>query len=139
VSTQYPNAIDQFPVHQDNVNEKITAAHINNIQDAIVALENALGTNLSKILGANNQSVTLYQALPQRIDTRSETITYDANGNVTQIVEKDGSTTVKTTTFTYDANGNITQMQVVAGGKTYRETYSYDGNGNITGISRTVS
>lgn len=42
MSTQYPNAIDQFPVHRDNANEKITASHINMIQDAIVAIENAL-------------------------------------------------------------------------------------------------
>lgn len=44
MSTQYPNAIDQFPVHQDNANEKITAAHINDIQDAIVAIEQTVGT-----------------------------------------------------------------------------------------------
>jgi hypothetical protein len=40
MSTQYPNNIDSYPVHQDNNNETISAATVNNLQDAIVAIEN---------------------------------------------------------------------------------------------------
>lgn len=43
MSTQYPNAIDSYAVHQDNVNEKISAAVLNNLQDAVVAVESRLG------------------------------------------------------------------------------------------------
>lgn len=43
MTTQYPNAIDSYAVHQDNVNEKVAAAVLNNLQDAMVAVENRLG------------------------------------------------------------------------------------------------
>jgi hypothetical protein len=45
MSTQYPNAIDSYSTHQDNANEKISASVLNNIQDAIVALQNKLGVS----------------------------------------------------------------------------------------------
>lgn len=92
----------------------------------------------SPVLGTSNQMVNKFEALNQRVDTRSTTETYDGNGNLTQIVEKDGTTTVKTTTFTY-TNGNITQVQEVVGGNTITTTLTYDGNNNLTGTSRTVA
>jgi hypothetical protein len=45
LSTQYPNAVDTYSVHSDNVNEKIPAAVVNNIQDAVVSIENRLGVS----------------------------------------------------------------------------------------------
>ena len=90
-------------------------------------------------LGANNQVVNLFKALNQQIDTRSTTLTYDANGNLTQVVEKDGTVTVKTTTFTYDTSSKLTTVRETVAGKTITTTLTYDTNGNITNISRTVS
>lgn len=89
-------------------------------------------------VGTTNQDVEKFKGVIQRIDTRSTTETYDGNGNLTQIVEKDGSTTVKATTFTY-TSGNLTQVQEVVGGNTITTTLSYDGSNNLTGTTRTVS
>lgn len=45
MTTQYPNAVDTFPVHQDNVNEKVAASVLNNLQDAVGAIQNKLGVS----------------------------------------------------------------------------------------------
>jgi hypothetical protein len=92
----------------------------------------------SPVLGSSNQTVNKFTALNQRVDTRSTTETYDVNGNLTQIVEKDGATTVKTTTLTY-TSGNLTQVEEVVGGNTITTTLIYDGNNNLTGTTRTVN
>ncbi len=89
-------------------------------------------------LGATNQDINFLKALIQRIDTRSTVLAYGTNGRLTQVVEKDGATTVKTVTLSYDDNGNLTQVIEVVGGKTVTTTLSYDGNGNLTSVSRTV-
>jgi hypothetical protein len=87
--------------------------------------------------GASNQDVFRVQALEVNVDTRSTTLTY-SNGNLTQVVEQDGSTAVRTTNLTYDGNGNLTQVQEIVGANTITTILSYDGNGNLIGISRTV-
>jgi hypothetical protein len=86
-------------------------------------------------LGANNQSIEKFVALIQRTDTRSLTLTY-SNGQITQITENDGGTTVKTTTLTY-SGGNLTQVQESVGGNTITTTLNYT-NGQLTGVSRSV-
>jgi hypothetical protein len=86
-------------------------------------------------LGANNQSVEKFVALIQRTDTRSLILTYN-NGQLTQITENDGGTTVKTTTLTY-SGGNLTQVQETVGGNTITTTLTYT-NGQLTSVSRSV-
>lgn len=49
--SNFPNAPDSFPQHADNVRETIAAAHANNIQDAIVAIETTLGTGVAGAAG----------------------------------------------------------------------------------------
>lgn len=44
MSTNYPNSQDSFSIHQDNNNEKVAAAHINNLQDAVASIEDVLGS-----------------------------------------------------------------------------------------------
>jgi len=90
-------------------------------------------------LGDNNQRVMRRKAVILATDTRNVELTYDANGNLTQVVEKDGTTTVKTTTLTYDANGRLSQVRESAGGTTVTTTLSYDGNGRLTSVSKTVT
>jgi len=46
MSTNYPSAIDDFIAKIDNTDDVI-AAHINNLQDAVAALQTKLGTNSS--------------------------------------------------------------------------------------------
>jgi len=43
MTTTYPGAIDSYSVKVDNVDD-VMAAHVNNLQDAVVACETALGT-----------------------------------------------------------------------------------------------
>lgn len=43
MSTNYPNSQDSYSIHQDNVGEKISAADVNNLQDAIKAIESEVG------------------------------------------------------------------------------------------------
>lgn len=90
-------------------------------------------------LGADNQVVNLFKALNQQIDTRNVTLTYDANGRLTTVTEKDGATTVKTTSLSYDANGNLTTVTEQVAGKTITITLTYDASGNLTSIARSVT
>jgi len=90
-------------------------------------------------LGANNQSVNLFKALNQQIDTRSLELVYDESGNLVTVYEKDGETTVKTTTLEYDSSGNLSTITEQVGGKTITITLSYDTNGNLSVVSRQVS
>ena len=85
--------------------------------------------------GDTQQSVVEVLGLIQQTDTRSTTNTY-TSGKLTQVVEKDGATTVKTTTLTYTGE-NLTQVQEVAGGKTITTTLTYTGS-DLTSTSRTV-
>lgn len=91
------------------------------------------------VLATNNQAVNLFKALNQQIDTRQVVLSYDANGRISTVQEKDGSTTVKTTTLNYDGNGRLSSVVEQVGGKTVTTTLSYDGNGNVTNASRTVT
>jgi YD repeat-containing protein len=88
-------------------------------------------------MGNDNQDVMEIQSLYVETDTRSETVTYNGDGTVNVITEKDGVTTVRTTTFAYNGSGQVTTKTVVANGKTATTTYSYTGN-EITSTSRTV-
>lgn len=45
MSTNYPGGIDSYSTHSDATNEVVHASTINNLQDAVVALETTLGTN----------------------------------------------------------------------------------------------
>ena len=90
-------------------------------------------------LGDNNQSINLFHALNQQIDTRSLELVYDESGNLVTVYEKDGETTVKTTTLEYDSSGNLSTITEQVGGKTIITTLSYDTNGNLSGVSRQVS
>lgn len=44
--TNFPGALDGFPVHTDNVTD-VLAAHTNNLQDAVAALQTKVGVNNS--------------------------------------------------------------------------------------------
>lgn len=85
-----------------------------------------------------NQTVIPKKAVILAADTRTVELSYDANGRITSVVEKDGATTVKTTTLTYGADGNLTQVQESAGGITVTTTLSYS-NGQLVNVSKSVT
>lgn len=124
IQTQYDEAKADLDAHlADYTNpHRVTAAQIG----AIAA-------------GTSNQDINKIKAITLRIDTRNTVLTYDANGRLTKVEEKDGSTVVKTTNLTYNANGNLTQVQEIAGGTTVTTTLTYDASGKLTGTSKTVA
>ena len=65
------------------------------------------------------------------------TYTYDANGNVTQLVDNSGTATKKTVAYGYDDLNRMVSASStgVASGLNYSQTFSYDAIGNITNKS----
>ena len=45
----YPTTVDTFLTHTDNNDEKILADEMNKVQDALIAIQEALGTNLQSV------------------------------------------------------------------------------------------
>lgn len=65
MSTNYPNSVDSYTVHQDGAVEDITAADVNNLQDAVVAIENQIGTSSSpKLASTGANTFTGIQTAP---------------------------------------------------------------------------
>jgi YD repeat-containing protein len=64
----------------------------------------------------------------------AESITYDANGNVIQVVATVNGV-ARTTDITYDANGNVDTVTINDGTVLRTETYTYDANGVLTGMT----
>ncbi len=60
--------------------------------------------------------------------------TYDANGNITRIIDNSSTHSKKTTDYTYDALNRLlsTTATGAVNGQNYTQTYSYDAIGNIT-------
>lgn len=63
---------------------------------------------------------------------------YDANGNITQIVDSSDTDSAKTVVYTYDDLNRLlsaTATNVASGQSTYSQTYTYSNIGNITNKS----
>lgn len=103
----------------------VNAGNLNNIETAVESM-----------VGKDNTTVGQRTALILETDTRNTVETY-TNGLLTQVVEQDGATVIRTTNLTY-TNGLLTQVQEIAGGKTVTTTISYT-NGVMSGTSKTVS
>ncbi len=60
--------------------------------------------------------------------------TYDANGNITRIVDNSATNSKKTTDYTYDALNRLLTATTTGAvnNQDYTETYTYDAIGNIT-------
>jgi RHS repeat-associated protein len=60
--------------------------------------------------------------------------TYDANGNITKIVDNSATNSKKTTDYTYDSLNRLLSAAATGAinGQNYTETYTYDAIGNIT-------
>lgn len=59
--------------------------------------------------------------------------TYDANGNITQIVDNSASNAAKTVNYTYDSLNRliVASSSNAVSGSNYRQTFTYDALGNI--------
>ncbi|WP_179293933.1 LamG-like jellyroll fold domain-containing protein [Candidatus Methanoperedens nitratireducens] len=70
--------------------------------------------------------------------------TYDANGNITRIVDNSATNSKKTVDYTYDSLNRLLSATVTGAvnGQNYTETYAYNAIGNITsknGVAYTYS
>lgn len=89
-----------------------------------------------KAEGTNNE-VVKQKRLELKVDTRTTQLIY-TNGNLTQVLEKDGDATIKTTTLNYDVNGNLTSVVETAGGSTVTTTLNYD-SGQLSKVTKAVA
>ena len=87
-------------------------------------------------LAGTDGDVIAYQPLLYRKDQRSTTLTYTGD-DLTQVVEKDGATTVKQTDLTYTA-AKLTSVVEVADSITVTTALTYTGD-KLTSTTRTVS
>jgi hypothetical protein len=105
MSTQYPNGIDNFPLHQDNAEEIIAASHINNLQDAVTALEQQLGYGDSRPTSS---------ATPNTIAKRDAEGHLAANSFDGQLNGYNTSQSADPNTVAVrDQNGNVQQKNVL--------------------------
>ena len=63
-------------------------------------------------------------------------LSYNSDGNVSQLSETWPSQPARTTAITY-ANGRVSTVSITQDGHTRTETYSYDAAGNLTGMNAT--
>ncbi|WAH35056.1 hypothetical protein [Alicyclobacillus dauci] len=109
MSTQYPNAIDSYPVHSDNVNEKIAASVLNNIQDAIVALEQKLGqsglTSMPTVGPADSLTIVNHQVYISN-GTSWNPVGGGSAGSDAIEVELTSTSATTVASYTPKANGN---------------------------------
>ncbi|MFB9330087.1 hypothetical protein ACFFSY_29440 [Paenibacillus aurantiacus] len=74
------------------------------------------------------------------LDTDSATNTYNTNGQLSQTVEKKGTTTVRTSTFTYNlTDGSLATYAISGNGVTVTTTYSYNGDGSLAGHTKSFT
>lgn len=113
--------------------------------DDVAGLDTALGLKApaeaptfsgTTTIGTADTNVEKLRAAVLETHQRTTTITYNGDGTVATVVEKDGATTVKTTTLTYTGD-NLTTIAVVAGGQTATTTLVYTGT-DLTSTTRSV-
>ena len=110
-----------------------TAGQYNGLVDAIEG---------KATLGQNDDEYNLFQALNQRVDERAETLTYDADGNLTKVeeYETDAKTNlIKETNLTYNTDGDLIEVEEIIGDTTVTETLNYDADGNLESVERSVT
>ena len=100
---------------------------------------NTLGNATSVVTPTSNVSIaygntsqpTKPTALTNSVTGLGGNITYDANGNVTQITKTAGSTTI-TEQFTYNSFNDVLTHK---NGNGYTTTYNYNSTGNLISVS----
>jgi hypothetical protein len=129
----------------------VTAASGNTAVAGTLSVDGDTTLKASTTLGDADADLLKVKSVTLPTDTRQKSITYDADGRVSAIVEKssDGLTTLKTTTFSYTgANTDINSVAIAAGGVTTTLTFAYtsindpvDGTpqSQLTGVTSAVA
>jgi len=124
--------------------EKLTFDASNNLQVGInadnvgLAKESTLSSINTKVGSIDTNVENVNNVVDDELDNLGWVRVYAWDSANNQWVYLEGKFNGET--LTYDANGNLTEIRVTvstdAGDKTVRKTFSYDANGNLTGISR---
>lgn len=84
---------------------------------------------------AKVRTVIVHPASPYLVYGQNTSYTYDANNNITQIVDSSDTDTIRTVAYVYDDLNRMTSAtatNVASGQSTYTYTYGYNAIGNIT-------
>lgn len=91
-------------------------------------------------IGDDNRDIVYVHSSVAEVDTRNRQTTFNPNGTIASIAEKDElNNVVKLTTFSYDAAGNIATTTTTVGGKTIVETFTYAADGTISDMTKSVT
>ena len=124
MTTNWPGAVDSFSVKVDNVDD-VLAAHVNNLQDPVVALETALG--VEGPTGLCEGRLTLLSGSPITLDDQTaKTTVYFTPHLGNRISLYDGSDGWITHTFTEKS------MSVPATTVTPFDIFAYSDGGTVT-------
>ncbi len=109
--------------------------------DGLEASAFALATDLNAHVSSSTDHLTLrrWLALFTLNDGFHQELTYDANGNVSQIdvyTDSTKATLLGSVVLSYDTNGNLTQVSYSFDGQTYTQTLTYDANGNLISVNQ---
>lgn len=111
------------------------------LDDAITNFDDDNDVNNIKFRSANysgtssDPKIDVTYVIPVATDFQDINYTYDANGNITQIVDSSDTNSSKTVAYTYDDLNRLlsaTATNVASGQSTYTHTYAYNAIGNIT-------
>ncbi|KRE33434.1 hypothetical protein [Paenibacillus sp. Soil724D2] len=115
----------------------VNAANLNALEQGVAgSLQKSGGTVTGATSFTGYQNVLKIAQLELATDTRSLTLSY-TNGDLTQVLEKDGATIVRTTNLAY-TNGTLTTVTEIAGGNTVTTTLAYT-NGDLTSVTKTIA
>ena len=84
---------------------------------------------------SSDPKLEITYSIPVTLDYQDLNYTYDANGNITQIVDASDTNTSKTVAYVYDDLNRMTSAtatNVAVGQSTYTQSYFYNAIGNIT-------
>lgn len=124
MTTSWPGAVDSFSVKVDNVDD-VLAAHVNNLQDPVVALETALG--VEGPTGLCEGRLTLLSGSPiTMVDQTAKTTVYFTPYLGNRISLYDGSDGWITHTFTEKS------VSVPATTVTPFDVFAYSDSGTVT-------
>lgn len=84
----------------------------------------------------DNSAINKIKAAELKVDTRTTELVY-VDGNLTQVIEKDGASIIKATTLNYDGNGNLTCVVENADGVSVTSTLNYN-LGQLTSVTKAV-
>lgn len=86
----YPTSLDSFIQHADNIRETIAAAHANAIQDALVAVEETLGTNPQGQRGTVTDRIAAVEGRISALEANQGSALPVASGNTRGILKLAG-------------------------------------------------